>query len=176
MKKKEGKLYFGKATRPHGIKGLAQTHLMNQQDSSLAPGVKLWLYPLPGSQLPEEGAEYEVSSFVIGHKVMLGLKTIADRTALEAILPFDIYRERQDLPELDEGEYYLTDLEGLDVSTTDGVVYGVIDSFYFNGAQDIVVLNLKEGGQMEVPFVEPFLEGIDFENGLVTLRPLEFRD
>jgi 16S rRNA processing protein RimM len=171
---KDQLLYFGKATRPHGLKGAMEAQLLNAQDSSLSNGVQVWLFPHNGKgSLPAHGEKFEVESIIFGHKVMLKLVGVSSRTELEQLLPCELYRPREELPELEEGEYYLSDLEGLNAVNPEGEVFGVIQSFYDNNAHDVVVVKLVGGGTMEIPFIEPFLIQIDLEQKLVQLRPVE---
>ncbi len=174
MKKEDG-LLFGSCTQPHGIKGGLNFRLLNTEESSLEAGSEIWIFPkTPASQLPVEGKLVKIKEIVFGHKVMVYLDGFTDRTAVENILPFDIYLARTDLPELDEDEVYLVDLEGLPVRDEQGVNFGVIESFYFNGAHDVVVITKNAGGQMDIPFIPPFLIEIDEERKFVVLKKLEF--
>ena len=47
---------------------------------------------------------------------------------------------RDQLPALEQGEYYWTDLIGLKVVTGDGTELGVIERLFETGANDVVVV------------------------------------
>ncbi len=49
--------------------------------------------------------------------------------------------EREQLPPLTEQEYYWTDLIGLKVINQDGVDFGVVDSLFATGSNDVLVVN-----------------------------------
>lgn len=64
---------------------------------------------------------------------------------------------------LDEGEYYWTDLEGLEVVTVDGVVLGRIDHLFETGANDVMVVS----GERErlLPYLwDQVVKEVDLEN------------
>ncbi len=51
-----------------------------------------------------------------------------------------IYIEREQLPQLPEGQYYWTDLEGLEVKTSQGVNLGQIAYLFSTPANDVLVV------------------------------------
>ena len=57
------------------------------------------------------------------------------------------------LGDLEAGEYYWTDLEGLEVVATDGTVLGIIDHLFETGANDVMVV--KGDRERLVPFIRP---------------------
>lgn len=174
MKKPEGYLHFGTTRKPHGIKGGLELFLINTDESQLQKGSKVLLIPeTKASTLPPEGQEFEIEKIVFGHKVMLNLVGINDRTSAENIIPFELWYPRSELMPLEDGEYYLTDLHEMRVQDENGVHYGTIQSFYFNGAHDVAVVELLIGGEMDIPFIEPFLLSIDQEQSLITLKKYE---
>jgi 16S rRNA processing protein RimM len=54
---------------------------------------------------------------------------------------------------LDEGEFWLDDLVGLEAVDPEGVVLGVVSSIDFGEAQDRIVVATPDGRQVLVPFV-----------------------
>src|SRR5690606_15103711 len=104
---------LGDCIAPHGIRGAFTFRLINNDDSSLDTGMKVILFPKSEkSNLSKDGQQFEIEKISFGHKTMAYLAGITDRNIVEAMVPFDIYVARDDLPELDEGEVYLHDLIG----------------------------------------------------------------
>lgn len=172
---KEGLIYFGGSSKPHGLKGAFEFHLDPQADDILDEGLEVRLFPRSSkSVLPSEGQVFEIDRLIFGHKIMLSLKGISNRESGESLLPFDLYVQRSHFPELAEGEFYWSDLLGLEVVDPDTGSYGVIKEFYFNGAQQVAVIRLKTGGQLDIPFVEPFLGAIELEKRQITLKKVEY--
>lgn len=75
---------------------------------------------------------------------------VDDREAAAGLKGREIAVQRKQLPESD-GSLYWTDLEGLEVKTTDGVVLGRVDYLIETGANDVLVVQ----GERErlIPFV-----------------------
>lgn len=167
---------FGSCRKPHGIKGALSLHLINDEHSILAKGMKLMAYPLdPSSSIPKEGRELTLSQITFGHKVMASFSEVQDRNTAEEIVPFEFYIDRDLFPELDEDEFYLADAIGFEVVDHETQkVIGKVQSFYHNGAQDVMVVRPKEGAILEVPFVDAFIKLVELEQEKVFIVRPEF--
>lgn len=76
-----------------------------------------------------------------GKTVVVKLAGCDDRDAAAEWVGGTIAVRRDQLDErLEEGEYYWTDLEGLEVVTTEGVALGRIDHLFETGANDVMVV------------------------------------
>ena len=163
---------LGFCRRVHGIKGEFQFKLDNPEDSLISKNTKLHLVPLDGSQLSE--GDYEVESIRFGNKVICKLKNVSDRNIAESYLPFKIQLSREDFPDLSDDEFYLNDLIGCDVidSQTQKQI-GIIEKFYFSGAQDIAIIR-KTSGSLELPVIEQFFIEINLEENKVVVFVPEY--
>ena len=80
----------------------------------------------------------------------------------------EIVVEHEQLPAVRADEFYWTDLEGLEVRTTTGLVLGRVDHLLATGANDVLVL----GGSPEVliPFIlGPVVKQVDLATGLIVV-------
>ena len=75
-----------------------------------------------------------------------------DRNAAEMLIGWDIYVDYTQLPSLKSGEYYWSDLIGLDVENTEGIFLGVIESLLETGANDVIIVQGEER-QHAIPFI-----------------------
>jgi 16S rRNA processing protein RimM len=172
MIKDENLVELGVSNKPHGIKGGFLFKLHNTDDSILAKGVEVYLFPFnSGSSIPSEGKPYKVESIHFGNKTICYLKGVKDRNIVEEMLPFLIMFPRDQFPDLETDEWYVQDLIGLTIFDQDGYEIGKVDSYYENGAQ--VVLKMKvRGKNLELPFVESFFPYLDIEkNKIVLIEP-----
>lgn len=73
---------------------------------------------------------------------------------------------RNQLPKLNENEYYWSDLEGLAVSTVNGALLGKVDHVFATGSNDVIVV---EGTKRYlIPFLlEQIIKNIDLENKIM---------
>ncbi|ENN89661.1 16S rRNA processing protein Genetic Information Processing [Rhizobium freirei PRF 81] len=106
--------------------------------------------------------------------VVVRFRGVNDRNAAEALNGLELYIERDNLPddELDDDEFFYTDLEGLEAVDDQGVGYGTVSGIYDFGAGDL--LELKGPGKRPVliPFSEAAVLEIDLEGGKILIDPL----
>ena len=82
-----------------------------------------------------------------------------------------LYALRKDF-KLEEGEFFLADMIGLEViDADDGRVYGKLREIMNRGASDIYVVDTPHGERM-IPAVDEFIISIDIEKGIF-VRPIE---
>jgi 16S rRNA processing protein RimM len=164
---------MGTCKRPHGIKGGFQFHLYNTEDSSLKKGTTVKLVPLtPNSSLSKEGELHKIKSISMANKTICYLEDITDRNIVEAMIPFTIFLDRADFKDLNDGEVYLSDIEGFDVLNENNEKVGTVITYYDHGASDILVVEKVTGKRVELPFVDAFFPEINIEEKyLVMIDP-----
>ena len=118
------------------------------------------------------GEEKKPVKIVDGRKQGKGLAALLpgyeDRENAATLVGSQIFISRDQLPETAEGEYYWSDLEGLEVMTTKGVLLGRVDKLMETGANDVLVIM----GDREhlVPFVQgQYVLSVDLENGVMVV-------
>lgn len=161
---------LGSCKKPHGLKGEAEFWTASGNDTYLERGSKVWLYPLPGSLLRDGGIEFEVESLRRGNQVLIKLVGVADRTALEKLLPFEVFAPRDEFPELDEGTYYVVDMIGLKALDEQGNVVGKIVDYFETPAQIVFTLSLRNGERLDLPYVENFFTDVDIDAGTIRVH------
>jgi 16S rRNA processing protein RimM len=122
-------------------------------------GEKLWL----------EG-EWRKITWVAWHKgqVRVRLEGITSPEAVDLLRGKKVEVDEDDRPDLDEDEFYVGDLIGMTVFDQNGVLLGPVTNVLTYPAQDIL-----EVGKVLIPFVEEFVELVDFDTETikVTLIP-----
>ncbi|MCY1372892.1 Ribosome maturation factor RimM [compost metagenome] len=105
--------------------------------------------------------------------VVVRFKGVNDRNAAEALNGTELFIDRSQLPddELDEDEFFQTDLIGLEALDSDGKSYGVVSSLFDFGGGDLIELSLKGKRPMLIPFTEAAVPEIDFEKGTLRVDP-----
>jgi 16S rRNA processing protein RimM len=101
---------------------------------------------------------------VQGKGIVARLDLWADRDGVGKWLGADIAVRRSQLPPTRPGEYYWTDLLGLEVVTREGVSLGRVASLMETGANDVMIVQ----GERErlIPFVmEQVILEVDLERG-----------
>lgn len=87
-----------------------------------------------------------------GKTVIVRIEDINDRDQAKALLGYDIYISREQLPVLSKGEYYWSDLIGSDVENLEGIRIGTVDSLFETGANDVLVVKGKR--EQAIPFIQ----------------------
>ena len=159
---------LGSCRKPHGIKGAFSFYLINSESSSLKSGQKITLVPLDGkSSIREEGEEFEIETINFGNKTIVRLKNIADRNEVENMIPFSIFIKREDLPDLEEDNFYLNDLIGLSVKKSESKdLVGEVVDIGTNGVQDILKINTS-GKIIDILLVDAFVKEINWDEETV---------
>lgn len=88
---------------------------------------------------------------------------VPDRNAAEALRGTVLTVPREEMPALEEGEYYHADLLGLPVQTPDGAAVGTVVAVENFGATDIVELERPGGKRFMVPMTAEAVPSWDGE-------------
>ena len=148
----------GRVKDAHGIKG--------EIFITLFAGEAAWLGKLKEIRLVREAGETRVlnSKSVRFHKNGLIAKTeeIRDRNEAEAMVGWFLEIPSEFLVSEKGETIYLREIQGFRVFTKQKGEVGTVENFASNGAQDLLVIKTN-WGEFEVPFVEAFVERMDFE-------------
>ena len=105
----------------------------------------------------------EIKGRLQGKHVLAKLDGIEDRNQAERLSGRELYIRSEQLPRLEVGEFYWSDLIGLAVETLNAEPLGVIEAMMETGADDVMVLQ----GDRErlIPFVmDEIVTEVDLEN------------
>lgn len=72
--------------------------------------------------------------------------------------------DREDAIPLEEGQYFIADLIGLNVYTDEGKLLGKVDDIYNTGANDIYVVKDELGKQILLPGIKEVIKQVDLES------------
>jgi 16S rRNA processing protein RimM len=145
----------------HGIRGEVYAVIPSGEWSWAAKEVVLWLRPR-NSKDPFQS--FTIKSFR-PHKegLLLHFQEIKDRNGAEDLKGFVLHLPQEEFVSAPGEALYLTEVLGFEVFDQ-GLLLGDVIGFMDNGAQDLLRVQKKESKKEHlVPFVEPFIERIDFE-------------
>jgi len=99
-----------------------------------------------------------------GKAFVAKFKGCDDRDAAARLNGREIAIRRDQLPPTEAGEYYWSDLQGLEVLTTEGVSLGRVDHLLETGANDVLVV--KGERERLIPYVTgPIVKHVDLDAG-----------
>ena len=94
------------------------------------------------------------------------LEGCGDRDQAGLLVGCDIAVERSRLPELEQDDYYWSDLQGLRVQTLEGVELGIVGHLFETGANDVMVV--KGERERLIPYLwQQVVKRVDLEAGLM---------
>ncbi len=103
-----------------------------------------------------------------GKNIIALLEGVIDRSAAEALLGAEIYIDPEQLEDLQQGEYYWSDLMGCKVVNQQQELLGEVDHLMETGANDVMVVK-RHGKEQLIPFVAPWIVDVDIENQLIVV-------
>ncbi|MBW0006181.1 MAG: 16S rRNA processing protein RimM [Sphingomonas sp.] len=143
----------------HGVKGEVRLKLFSDSVESLSRHQKLYV----------GGAERRLLAIRDSGKTAVArFEGIADRSAAEALRGSLVEVDRSQLPPLEEGEYYHTDLIGLPAVDGQAKALGTVVAVENYGAGDLLEIELEGGKRSLIPF-RPGIA--DLEDGRIVLDP-----
>jgi tRNA (guanine37-N1)-methyltransferase len=97
---------------------------------------------------------------------------VGDRAGAEKLTRIELYAPRAKLPEPEEDEFYLADLEGLRAETVEGATLGHVLAVRNFGAGDILEVRPPAGGEtLMFPFTKAVVPIVDIAGGRVVIAP-----
>lgn len=144
---------FGAA---HGVRGEIKVNSFTEQKAAILD-YQPWL-------IRQGRAWQEVpvrSVRIANNDILVCIEGCDDRDVVKCYTNCDIYVARDQLPELDEGDVYWADLEGLNVATVEGQHLGVVSSMLETGANDVMVI--KGEGEHLVPYLDHVVIKVDLK-------------
>jgi 16S rRNA processing protein RimM len=130
----------------HGVKGELRLKLFSDSVESLARHSRLYV----------GGRELALRDIKDGGKTAIArFEGIPDRSAAEALRGSLIEVDRDQLPPLEEGEYYHADLIGLPCVDEAGAEVGTVVAVENFGAGDLLEVERPDGRRSLIPFRDP---------------------
>lgn len=151
----------GRVSGVFGVKGWVKVESYTEPRDNVV-GFDVWTLNLRGVTTVVEVEQGQGH----GNQVVAKLRGIDDRDRARELMGAEIAVGREQLPPCEPGEYYWTDLEGLEVRTPQGEVLGKVDHLLATGANDVLVL----GGKPErlIPFITgSVIRSVDVAGGVI---------
>ena len=118
-------------------------------------------------KLEIEQVKYQKNMVLVKFK---GIETVEQAEKLRnAYVEID----RKDAIKLEEGQYFIADLLGLEVFLDTGEKLGILDDIFNTGSKDIYVVKNELGKQFLLPYIDEVIKKIDLENGKITVHLIE---
>ena len=160
------RLIIGEVLKPQGIRGELKVKTFTDYPEAVKAFGTVYIDDKP----------YKILSFRVGPDgaAYLGLRGIPDRNAAELFRGKKLEGNREDGPQLEEGQFYIVDVIGLTCETEEGEALGVVKHIA-NLASDVYTLE-KDGKQILFPATNGIIIKIDPANGKVIVNKEKFNE
>lgn len=101
--------------------------------------------------------------------VLVRFEGIENPEEARLLTGYEVRVPRELAAPLAEGEYYITDLIGLNLML-DGELVGTVKSLWNSGAHDMIDVEKIDGTMVVVPFIERYIGRVDLEAGSIEVR------
>ena len=81
--------------------------------------------------------------------------------------------DRENAIELEEGEYFIADLIGMNVLTEENEELGKLEDIFNTGSNDIYVVKNNEGKQILLPAISEVVKEINLKENKIVVHLLE---
>lgn len=160
-------LLVGAIAGPFGIKGQVKLKSFTDRPNHLIRHIRT-LY------LGDDHTPYRLIR-ALEHKpglLVLTLASVATRDAADDLRGVEVFIRAAEAAPLAADEYFLHDLPGLNVFTTDGAAVGAVKDVLVTGANDVLVIARAGQPDALVPMVHEFVVELDVPGGRVVIKPI----
>jgi 16S rRNA processing protein RimM len=155
---------LGKIAGTFGVLGWVKVSSFTEPLDNLLD-YPVWLMRISGKWSTVQVSEGRVT----GKGVLAKLEGFDTPEAARVLVGTEVGVWRHELPPTAQGEYYLSDLEGLAAVTPDGESLGTIDHFRETPSSTVAVIRRQGRPEQWVPFVKERIVRIDLAGRQVVL-------
>ena len=154
----EDLLTVGVITTTHGVRGEVKVYPTTDADRFLDLEYVLLDTGREKRKLEIQNVKYFKNLVILKFK---GIDNIND---------IEMYKQREEAQELDEDEYYIADLIGMDVVLEDGSHFGTLKDVMETGANDVYVVEDENGKEVLLPAIKECILDVDVEKNSMTIH------
>lgn len=156
----------GKIVTTHGVRGEVKVYPWCDDPEMFYDIDTLYLDAAGRRPVQIEGVRMQKNM------LLLRLEGVDTLEAAAAMRDQVLYVHRDDIP-MEEGEYLIQDLIGLEVYDADtGRLYGKLTQVSPTGANDVYHIRFADGQERLIPAIPQVVIETDPEGGRMTIRPL----
>ncbi len=159
---------IGKVVKPHGVRGKIKIEYFGEAPSRFPSYRTILIKDRAGHLKSFEVLEVTPQL----QRLILRLKGIDKVEDTLDLIGKEIFVRREDLPPLQEGEYYWFEILGMAVETEHGKRIGIVKEIFPTGANDVYVISGKRG-ELFLPAIQEVIQQIDRERRVIRVVRME---
>lgn len=162
-------IVMGKIGAVHGVRGEVKVHSFTDPMENLFD-YPLWFLRRDGEikQVKHDGARFQ------GKGIVASIDGVSDREIARTYTGFEICVPREQLPELEEGEYYWHQLVGLKVINQQQQLLGKVSHLLETGANDVLVVrpcaDSLDGRERLLPYTDNCVLQVDLAQEMINVE------
>ena len=164
---------IGRLGKPHGVRGEIHMVPVSRDTDRLLDLGRVFTGADEQSAVERPLMAVRQHLAAKGPVLLLSIKGFADRDEVSSLRGQLVFAAEEDLPVLEEDEFYYSDIVGFRVETPDGDVVGRVTDVLDRPPQDLLVVGIEDGEDAYVPLVNEFVEQVDLAGGRVDITPIE---
>jgi 16S rRNA processing protein RimM len=164
----EDLLQVGVITTTHGVRGEVKV-FPTTDDAERFKQLKNVILDTGKEQLKIENAQVKFFK----NLVILKFKGIDNINDVELYKGKGLYISRENAVKLKKNEYFIADLMGLSVTTDEGEALGNITDVLQTGANDVYVIEQKDGSELLIPAIKDCILDVNMEQGSMQVHLLD---
>ena len=106
-------------------------------------------------------------------QIPLEIEGVDNINDIEKYRKMPLLVSRENAVELEEDEYYMADIIGMDVYTEDGEKFGVLEDIMETGANDVYVVSTEAHTEVLLPAIHDCILDVDTENRKMTVHLMD---
>ena len=159
-----------KIFKPHGLKGEVSAEMISDFPDRLTNGKQIYI--------GEDHIPSRIKTIrKIDKKYLISFVDLPEIKNVENFRNNLIYIHAEELPALDEEEYYFHDLIGLEVLNTENESIGLLSDILRTGANDVYIVQPHDKHKEEIllPAIKKVVKKIDIKARRMIVKPQEWR-
>ena len=164
----QGNLEIGQIVNTFGIKGFVKVNPFVDDVLRFDDLEKVYIRRNKEiKELQVEEVKYHKNMVLVKFK---GIDKVEDA---ELLRNFYLEVDRENAIELEEGEYFIADLLGMNVLTEENEQLGKLEDIFNAGSSDIYVVKTEEGKQILLPAISEVIKEINLKENKIIVHLLE---
>lgn len=159
-------LLVGQVLRPHGVRGEVVIRVITEHPERLTERDMLYV-----------GEDYTPRRLTRARrhhkKMLLTFEGITGRDEADMLREQNLYIHRDDAIPLEDGEYYLYQIQGMRVITDEGQTLGRISGLIETGANDVYEITTDQGEEILLPAIPQVILNVDVDANVMTVHLLD---
>ena len=156
-------IVVGKVVGAHGVKGEVKLTLSIDDPAFLRTTKTLYIEGRQRKPLTVRSVRFHQNM------ALIAFESTPDRTAAESLRGRELSVPFDQLPVLEEDEFYVAQIIGLNVITEDGEALGKVVDVMFTGANEVYVVKGDKYGEVLIPALVSVIGTVDLEAGTMTV-------